>query len=52
MLAQYLVAEFGCEVALLGIQPAANAINAPLSAVVEDAVDAVAAGVAAALSGL
>jgi len=52
MLAQYLVAEFGCEVALLGIQPAANAINAPLSAVVEDAVDGVAAGGGAALSGL
>ena len=50
MLAQFLVSELGCEVALLGIQPASNQVDAPLSPVVEDAVDAVAAGMAAALS--
>lgn len=50
MLARYLVEEFCCEVALLGIQPAANLVDAPLSPVVQDAVDAVAAGMAAALS--
>lgn len=51
LLARYLVAELGCEVALLGIQPAANVPGAPLSPEVEEAVDAVAAGLAAALSG-
>jgi len=51
MLARYLVAELSCEVALLGIQPAGNMIGAPLSPEVEEAVDAVAAGLAAALSG-
>ena len=51
LLARYLVVELGCEVALLGIQPAANVPGAPLSPEVEEAVDAVAAGLAAALSG-
>lgn len=51
LLARYLVAELCCEVALLGIQPAANEVGAPLSPVVEEAVDALAAGLAAALSG-
>ena len=50
LLARYLVAELGCNVALIGIQPAANLIVAPISSIVEDAVDAVAAGIAAALT--
>lgn len=44
MLAQFLTADLGCEVALLGIQPAANQIDTPLSPVVKaacrDVVDA------------
>ena len=49
MLARFLVAEFGCAVALLGIQPLGNQIDAPLSPVVQQAVEAVVDGLAEAL---
>lgn len=52
LLARYLVAELGCNVALLGIQPVRNAVDAPLSRVVQEAAEAVAAGLAAALFGV
>lgn len=52
LLARYLMTELGCAVSLIGIQPAANAIDAPLSPDVQDAVEAVAAGIAAALADL
>jgi len=52
LLARYLMTELGCIVSLLGIQPATNALDAPLSPDVQDAVEAVAAGLAAALAGL
>jgi hydrogenase 3 maturation protease len=38
ILSQYLVAELGCEVALLGIQPASTDIGAPLSSAVRRSV--------------
>lgn len=38
MLAKYVTAEFGCEVALLGIQPANTTIGLPLSPVVQQSV--------------
>lgn len=38
VLATYLTAELGCEVALIGIQPAANQLDTPLTAAVEQAV--------------
>lgn len=44
MLAQYLVAELDCEVALLGIQPQQLDMGVGLSKPVQTAVDAVAAG--------
>jgi hydrogenase maturation protease HycI len=40
VLATYLIGELGCEVALLGIQPANNAVDAPLSPEIADAADA------------
>lgn len=52
LLARYLMTELGCIVSLIGIQPATNALDAPLSPDVQDAVEAVAAGLAAALAGL
>lgn len=42
VLATYLVAELGCRVALIGIQPAALDLNAPLSPAVERACRALA----------
>ncbi len=39
VIAQYLTAEFGCEVALIGIQPAQMALDAALSAPVKEGVD-------------
>lgn len=41
ILATYLVSEIGCEVALLGIQPADTSLGIPLSPLVHSAVDAV-----------
>ncbi len=41
MLARFLQADLGCEVALLGIQPADTSLGAPLSERVETAVSAV-----------
>jgi hydrogenase 3 maturation protease len=41
VLASYLAAEFGCEVALLGIQPSDTSMGAPLSPQVRRAVDIV-----------
>jgi hydrogenase 3 maturation protease len=41
VLASYLVRELGCRVALLGIQPASNAIGDPISPPVANAVDQV-----------
>ncbi len=41
MLAQYLVGSLGCQVALLGIQPAQNDIGTPLSPPVAAAVEEV-----------
>lgn len=51
LVAQYLQAMTGCEVALIGIQPAQNALDAPLSPVVADAASQVAAAVQSALCG-
>jgi hydrogenase 3 maturation protease len=39
MLASYLTAEIGCEVTVLGIQPAQNEIGSKLSSTVQTAVD-------------
>jgi len=44
VLAGYLVSELGCAVALLGIQPASTAFDAPPTPAVHAAADAVAAG--------
>jgi hydrogenase 3 maturation protease len=41
VIAQYLVTEIGCEVALIGIQPRGNAFDTPLSPEVQHAVDEV-----------
>ena len=41
LVAQYLSDELGCQVALIGIQPADTSIDAPLSADVQTAVDEV-----------
>lgn len=41
MLAQFLVADLGCDVALLGIQPAHTLTGAPLSNVMQRAVDSI-----------
>lgn len=43
MLARFLTAELGCAMALLGIQPAQNSIDSPLSPVVQAAAAALAA---------
>ncbi len=45
LLTGYLAAELGCEVALIGIQPANDTFGAPLSPAVRQAVDAVVKGV-------
>jgi len=49
LLARYLVTELGCDVALLGIQPAANTLDAPLSPAVSQAVASIVADLGAAL---
>lgn len=49
MFARYVHMEFDCEVVLLGIQPAQNAMFAPLSAPVQSAVDTIVQTLAAAL---
>lgn len=49
MLAQYLTAEFGCDVALIGIQPYGNQIDAPLSPIMQQAIESVIEGLAGAL---
>lgn len=49
VLAKFLVAELGCEVALLGIQPLHNAVTAPLSPVMQRAVETVSAALEHAL---
>jgi hydrogenase 3 maturation protease len=41
ILAEYLIAELGCKVALLCIQPANNAVGAPLSPEVAEAADSI-----------
>lgn len=46
LLATYLQAELGCQVALLGIQPATNEVGAPLSLPVRAAVETVAEALA------
>jgi len=51
VIAQYLVHELRCEVALLGIQPQQNAAMAPLSPLIADVVDEVVSGLAEALAG-
>lgn len=43
MFAAYITEELGCEVALLGVQPAQNNVDTPLSAPVAQAVEALAA---------
>jgi hydrogenase 3 maturation protease len=45
VIAQYLVAELGCEVAVIGIQPDANTFDTPLSPAVQRAVEEVVHGV-------
>jgi hydrogenase 3 maturation protease len=49
ILAGYLSAELGCEVALLGIQPTDTSVCAPLSPAVREAVDTVVQALAEAL---
>jgi hydrogenase 3 maturation protease len=49
MLAQYLTAEFGCEVALLGIQPLRNLTEGPLSFPMQSSVDQIVEGLVEAL---
>jgi hydrogenase 3 maturation protease len=44
MLAHYLTVELGCDVALIGIQPAHNQIDAPLSPVMQQATETVIEG--------
>jgi hydrogenase maturation protease HycI len=39
MLARYIISEFGCQVEMIGIQPAQNEISEELSIPVRDAVD-------------
>ncbi len=51
MFATYLTAELGCELALIGIQPAQNALEGALSAVVGETVRALAQEMAEALTG-
>lgn len=46
VIAQFLVMELGCDVALLGIQPQQNAVMAPLSPVMAAVVDEVVEGLA------
>ncbi len=41
MLSRFLAEDIGCEVALLGLQPAHNSFDAPLSAVMQGAVEEV-----------
>jgi hydrogenase 3 maturation protease len=50
MLAQYLTSEFGCEVALIGIQPLSNEMDAPLSPIMQQAVEVVIEGLVRELS--
>jgi hydrogenase 3 maturation protease len=45
LLAQFLISELSCEVALLGVQPNNNAIDDPLSSEVVGAVDEIVAAV-------
>ena len=45
MLARYLNLEIGCEIAVLGIQPQQNEVNAELSPPVHAAVDEILAGI-------
>jgi hydrogenase maturation protease HycI len=49
VLASYLTADLGCDVALIGIQPAENAIDTSLSPVVQQAIDEVRRALAAVL---
>jgi hydrogenase 3 maturation protease len=49
MLSMYLTAELGCEVAVIGIQPFGNLFDAPLSPVVQQAVDGIVQELRAAL---
>lgn len=49
VLGRFLVADTGCTLALIGIQPAQNAFGAPLSDVMEDAVADVVETLSAAL---
>jgi hydrogenase 3 maturation protease len=44
IIAQYLVTELGCDVAVIGIQPCANAFDTPLSPAVRRAVEEVVRG--------
>ena len=50
VLAQYLTCELGCELALIGIQPADTRIGAPLSPAAQQAVAAVVQALAEALT--
>ena len=52
VLAQYLTSELGCEVALVGIQPADTTMGAPLSQTAQAAVQAVAQALAELLEDL
>jgi hydrogenase 3 maturation protease len=50
LLAEYLTSELGCEVFVLGIQPAQTGLGAPLSPVVAQAIETTAASLAQALN--
>lgn len=51
MLALYLTIELACEVALIGLQPFANTLDAPLSPGIQQAVEDVVNGLADVLAG-
>jgi hydrogenase 3 maturation protease len=51
MLAKYLTSELGCDVALIGIQPADTALGAPLSPPVQRAINQVAQALAGSCEG-
>lgn len=50
MLAKFLTLDLGCEVTLIGIQPAHNTVDAPLSEPVQQAVTVIARDLSAALT--
>ncbi len=52
VIAQYLVSELGCDITIIGIQPAANEFDTPLSSQVRRATDEVTLSLAALLTAI